>query len=131
AQVDARVEHQRARDRPVLGELVVELVELHGGAGQGGFQRYALQGAARGLQVVVAGVAGPGQFGAPGVERPRAQRVDVVDDAVWRVAAEGADLVAVDAEQRADGVRFGDRDAKHHLPGGAGGRVLRGVELGV
>src|SRR3546814_6547965 len=30
AQVEARVEYQRARDRPVLRELVVELVELHG-----------------------------------------------------------------------------------------------------
>src|SRR3546814_4433330 len=62
AQVEARVEHQRARDRPVLGELVVELVELHGRAGQGGFQRDALQGAAGRLQEVVAGVARPGQL---------------------------------------------------------------------
>src|SRR3546814_19969325 len=67
AQVEARVEHQRARDRPVLGELVVELVELHGRAGQGGFQRDALQGAAGRLQEVVAGVARPGPLAAPGM----------------------------------------------------------------
>src|SRR3546814_8978486 len=65
------------------------------------------------------------------MERLGIQRVDVVDDAVGREAAEGVDLVAVDAEQHADRVRLGDRDAQHHLPGGAGGGILRGVELGV
>src|SRR3546814_3535995 len=99
AQVEARVEYQRARDRPVLRELVVELVELHGRAGQGGFQRDALQGAAGRLQEVVAGVARPGQLAAPGMERLGAPRVAVVPDAVGRVAAAGVDLVSVDAAQ--------------------------------
>src|SRR3546814_4115402 len=37
----------------------------------------------------------------------------------------------LDAEQHADRVRLGDRYAQHHLPGGAGGGILRGVEFGV
>ena len=120
-----------ARERPELGEAVVDLVVLDRRARQGRFQPQALLGAGGRGQRVVEAVAAPADLRAPGVEGLAAERVEVVDDALRGVAAADQDLVAVDADQAGDGVGFGQRDTQHDLRGAVGGRVLRGVEVGV
>src|SRR3989475_8099749 len=71
---------------------------------QGGFQADALVGAAGRHEVVVARVARPAQFRAPGMEGARTDRIDVIDDRGRGRATIGRDLVAVDAEHQRDGI---------------------------
>src|SRR5690606_27542430 len=69
AQLGAGVEHEMPVERPELRPVVVDLVELDGGARQRGFQPDPLQGAAGRGQRAVEGVARPADLAAPGVER--------------------------------------------------------------
>src|SRR5690606_7453568 len=120
APVQAGAQREGRAELPVARELVVDLVVLGGRTRQGRLQAQALVGAARRHEEVVAGVARPAQFGAPGVEGALADRVEVVDDRLRGVAGPGLDLVAVDAEQQRDRAVLGDRQAEHGLYRGVG-----------
>src|SRR6185437_13696997 len=106
------VEHEAVADRPVVVRLAGQLPVLHGGGGQRHLGVQRQHAAAGGRPVAVAGIEVPAQRTDRRVDGVVADLVLVVDQLLRRVAGNRVDLVAAEADARADALEVGDRDAE-------------------